>query len=218
MKQETALFEARRNELLRQTAALTELTNLEKAEIDVLAQKASSLDDQVAQAEEQLKGVKQLVGKGIATVSRQSDLERALAGLRSDRLDNQIATMSAQQALNEAMRNIAKLEDNYRAEVSDQLGTEEANLTHLQLNQMTTQRLITQATDLVASAKAGETAAQAGLSFVVVRPKQGGGATTIAATESTALAPGDLVKVTLQNPPGLPGDATIGDLGLAGVN
>jgi protein involved in polysaccharide export with SLBB domain len=193
--QEQTIFAARQNELTRQTTALGELSELYHAELDVLDQKSQSIDDQVKQAQQQLDGVKQLVEKGVATASRQADLDRMVSGLRSDRLDNLIATMTARQGLNAAMRDQAKLEDDQRSEVSAQLQTEQVGLQRFELNQTTTMRLLRQATDLASDVKDRSNAPQ-GIVFTIIR-QQHGKASEIAATESTALVPGDLLKVSV---------------------
>ena len=196
IKQERTIFAAQQNELVRQTSALNDLGTLYRAEIDALDQKSHSIDDEVAQAQQQLDGVKQLVAKGVVVLSRQSDLERALAGLRSDRLDNVIATMSARQGLSESTRNLAKLEDDRQSEVSVQLQAEQANLNHLQLTQTTTMRLLRQATDFASADAATALAMKSGLVYTIVR-QQDGQTVDIAASESTPLLPGDLLKVDI---------------------
>ena len=195
MNQEKTIFAARQNELGRQTAALSDLTALYRAQLDVLDQKSQSIDDQLKQAQEQLDGVKQLVHNGTITISRQTDLERAVSGLRSDHLDNLIATMSARQGLNEATRNLAKLEDDHRSEVSQALQTEQTNLEKLRLTQTTTMRLLRQSTEFAVDAK-DEPKNTDNLVYTIVR-EQSGQAQQVAASDSTMLAPGDLVKVAV---------------------
>jgi polysaccharide export outer membrane protein len=193
IKQEQVIFAARRNELTRQLSALDDLTALYHAELDALDEKAKSIDDQAKIAQQQLDGVKDLVGKGIATVSRQTDLERSVAGLRSDRLDNIIATMNARQGLNQALRDRAKLEDDRRSEVSMQLQTEQAALAKLRLNEATTSRLLRQS--MAFDADVTRQQAPRDHAYTILRTTDGH-STEIAATESTALLPGDLLKVT----------------------
>lgn len=196
LSQEQTIFSAHQNELTRQVTALNDLTALYRAEIDVLGQKSQSIDQELKQAMQQQAGIKQLVEKGVATMGRQADVDRQVAGLRSDRLDNMIATMTAQQGLNEATRNIAKLEDDQHTEVSVQLQDEEANLERLQLNQTTNMRLLRQATEFASDADKRAPASQ-GLSYTILRQQEGQPPTVIAASETTALMPGDLLKVNV---------------------
>ncbi|HEV7718494.1 MAG TPA: polysaccharide biosynthesis/export family protein [Arsenicitalea sp.] len=195
-QQEQTIFTARTNELSRQTTALAELGDLYLASIDVLQQKSQALDQQIAQSDKELEGVASLVQKGVATVSRRSDLERAIAGLRSDKLDNLIATMAARQQLNESKRNLAKLEDDRRTEVAQSLQTEQTNLERLKLKQTTSMRLLRQATSLIANDKLQEAIRAQGPVITIVRQVNGKSEET-AAAETTALMPGDLVKVAV---------------------
>jgi protein involved in polysaccharide export with SLBB domain len=195
LTQEQTIFAARGNELGRQTSSLTDLTNLYLAEIDVLDQKSKALDQGITRSEQELAGVASLVEKGVATVSRRSDLERALAGQRSDRLDNLIATMTARQGLSETKRNLVKLEDDQRTQISVELQTEQTSLERLRLKQTTSLRLLRQANTITASNQADEAMMKQPLTFTLVRKDDAGGTTEVAATEATLLLPGDLLKV-----------------------
>lgn|SRR6185437_6772266 len=200
MAQEKAIFAAQQNELSRQTAALTDLGSLFKAEIDALDEKGKAIDDEIAQAQQQLDGVRALVAKGVVVLSRQTDLERSLSGLRADRLDNVIATMSARQGLSESTRNLAKVEDDSRSALSVQLQGEQARLEQLDLTQTTNLRLLRQATSFAATDADSKREQAGGLVYTIVR-EQAGTVATLPASEATALQPGDLVKVAVSMGP-----------------
>ncbi|WP_204313258.1 hypothetical protein, partial [Klebsiella michiganensis] len=87
-----------------QTKSLSDLRELFTAEINVLEEKNKSADLGIAAAERELNNVKTLVDKGLAIASRQSDLERALADYRGQRLDQVTAIMRARQNITEATR------------------------------------------------------------------------------------------------------------------
>ena len=97
--EETALFDARANGVRRQRAALDELTQLLGVEIEVLAEKAAMLDTDIARADEELQGVRQLVERGVATIDRRTGLEIRLSNLRAQRLDQTTAMTRARQGL-----------------------------------------------------------------------------------------------------------------------
>src|SRR5690606_8169820 len=82
------------------------------------------------------------VEKGIAVTSRQTDLERALAGFRTDRLDQVTAVMRARQAITEATRNLDGLRDKQRTEIAGELQQERANLEQLTLKRETAQKVL----------------------------------------------------------------------------
>jgi polysaccharide export outer membrane protein len=203
MAQEKVIFAAQQNELARQSAALTDLGTLYQAEISALDEKGKAIDDEIGQAQQQLTGVRGLVAKGVVVLSRQTDLERSLAGLRADRLDNIIATMSARQGLSESTRNLAKVEDDNRSSLSVQLQNEQANLEQLQLTQTTNLRLLRQATSFAAADADSKREQAGGLVYSIVR-EVGGKPSTIVAAESTVLQPGDLVKVAVSMGPDAP--------------
>lgn len=196
MGQERRIFEAHTNEFARQQAGLTQLAELYNAEIDALGQKMQAVDDQITSAEKQLASIKDLVTAGSATVSRLSDAERVLADLRSQRLDDVIATMTAKENLNRSQRDLAKLQDEQQSDAAAQLQQEQANLEKLVLNQTSTLRMLRQSTEFDQNTILARTT-KSGLSYTILREKDGQ-QTAMEANETTVLLPGDLVKVTLQ--------------------
>lgn len=191
--QERVIFIARRNGLDRQTKSLEDLRNLLSSEIDTLQQKIAMTDDLIKTTENELHGVKVLVEKGISVASRQSDLERQLASYRADRLDNLTAVMRARQSISEATRNLEGLQDQRETEIVSELQQEQSNIDSLRRKRDTTQKLLIDRL----SATPGSIGTEAGrtLDFTIIR-RVDGKPTEIAATESSELMPGDVLKVT----------------------
>jgi len=196
VSQEKLIFEAHKNEMSRQQAGLSELAELYKAEIAALQQKAEALERQVAQAEKQVENVKALVNSGSATVSRLNDAERALADLRSQVLDNVLASMRAQEDLSRSQRDLAKLQDEQQSQTAAALQQEQAALEKLLLNQTATLRMLRQSEEFDQQTVLARTA-QIVLAYSILR-QEDGQIVTIRADEGTALLPGDLIKVTTQ--------------------
>jgi polysaccharide export outer membrane protein len=196
MTQERAILDARENEVSRQTAALKELASLFRSQIDVLGQKAASIDTQIAETQHQLDGVKDLVAKGVVMASRQSDLDRELSGLKGDLLDNTIATMNAQLGMSGASRDLAKLEDDQRSTIAEELQTAQVAIEHLRISQTSTVQLLQLAGRQAEDDADKADAQQITPSYTIVR-RGSGGPIEIAATEGTVLLPGDVLKVTL---------------------
>jgi len=196
--QEKIIFSARANALDRQSKSLSELRDLLNAEINVLQEKIKGADLNIKSAEDELTGVKVLVEKGVAIVSRRSDLERALAGFRADRLDQVTAIMRARQGITEATRNLEGLRDQQQTDVATELQKEQANLDQLRLKRDVAQRLLL---DTLASAsnapRPGEPAA---IDFSVTR-RDGDEAKQMTVSESTTLLPGDVLKVSYKKQP-----------------
>src|SRR5213078_3671048 len=111
------IFAARAKSIERQTKSFEELRTLLDTEIGVLQQKITDSDAGIKALEDQLNRVKDLVEKGIAITSRQTDLERSIALYRSERLDNITAVMRARQAISEATRNADGVNDQNRVQI-----------------------------------------------------------------------------------------------------
>ncbi len=212
MAQERVIFEARRNGLQRQLDNLAELQTLFTAEIGVLDKKTEMLDSRLKTVGEELAGVKSLVERGIATVSRRSELEFAVANLQSNRLDEVTAVMRARQNLSEAQRNALSLRDRHQTEVSTELQDAQANLERLKIKEDVAKKVLIISDIPSSGEKRDENAVEPELSFTIVR--QGQDKTEeFTASESTALMPGDVVKVAITAPPPkkqVTGSSTVG--------
>lgn len=190
--QEEVIFRARADELKRQTERLSDLRDLFNAEIDVLRQKIQAQDASIKSVEDELANVKVLVDKGIATTSRQSELERALAGYRADRLDAVTAVMRARQGSTEASRNFDGLRDQAHTEAAVELQTQQFNLEQLRLKREISQKLLL---DTLASRDNPLSSDESSLSFSLTRTENGQ-AISIPVPETANLMPGDVLKVT----------------------
>ena len=190
--QERILFTARANELYRQTKSLGELRDLLTAEIGVLQEKIKTADEGIKASEAELASVTQLVEKGIVVASRKTDLERALAIYRTDRLDQVTAVMRARQGMTEATRTIDGLRDKQQTEIAAELQSEQAKLEQLKLMQSVSQRLLI---DTLAAPGSKVPGQESIASYTITRLEQGD-QKQIQAQESTTLQPGDVVKVT----------------------
>ncbi len=191
--EERVIFQARASALERQSTALVELRDLLKAEIDTLEEKLKGSDDNIQSVEEQLTSVKTLVEKGLTITARQMDLERLLTTYRSDKLDLVTAIMRGRQAINETTRNLEGLSDTRRSEVASEVQLEKANLDQLKLKRDTTQQLLLE--ELASSGNMNERGEELPLTFTVSR-RDNGQVEEFQASETTELAPGDVVKVT----------------------
>ena len=168
-------------------------------------QKIADADQGIKSLDDQLTRVKDLVEKGMAITSRQSDLERNLALYRADRLDQVTAVMRARQAISEATRNLEGLHDQRQTEVATELQNTQANLKDLMLRADTDQKLL-----LEALAGGGSSKEAAGLVSLAVVRKDGSAVDEMPAEETTILLPGDVVKVSRAGPVAEPARADDG--------
>ncbi|UIK20199.1 polysaccharide biosynthesis/export family protein [Rhizobium leguminosarum] len=190
--EERVIFQARANALDRQSKALTELRDLLNSEVGMLGEKVQGSEDNIKSIEEQLTSVKTLVSKGLTVSSRQLDLERLLTTYRSDRLDLVTAIMRGRQAISETTRNLEGLYDTRRSEVASELQSEQASLDRLKLKREMTQKLLLD--DLAAGGGSTTTDEALPLTFTVSRRSEGQ-ITQFQASETTALIPGDVVRI-----------------------
>lgn len=199
MEQEKIIFEARSKGLERQLDSLAELRNLFTSEIEILGEKTDTLNRSIKLAEEELAGVKSLVERGIATVSRRSDLERAVANLHSNRLDEITATMRARQNLSEATRSALNLRDKHQTDVSTELQDAQANIERLRIKENVIKQVLVLGDVPITSERRSDRRGEASLSYVIVRQSQGK-TDEFAASEASNLMPGDVVKVAISDP------------------
>jgi polysaccharide export outer membrane protein len=186
--EETALFEARAKSIRRQRAALDELTQLLGVEIEVLSEKAAMLDADIARADEELQGIRQLVDRGVATVDRRSGIETRLSNLRAQRLDQTTAMTRARQGLAATERDHVAIAEERQATITAELQDARAERDRLRvLLDVSQRKLLLTRSDLGAD-DMGD------LRFSIVRTV-GDSQETISASEATALAPGDILKV-----------------------
>lgn len=189
MAEEKAILEARARQARRQAESLDELVALLNLEIETLNTRIGDIERNVASAEEDLANAQSLADKGLITASRRSDLERIVTDLRFDGLTQRTAIIRAQQALSEARREAARLEDERRTQLALDIQNEQAKLQQVLLDQATAQNL------LVNLAEGPATGGSVQLSYSIVR--QGAeGPVELAGTEMTAMVPGDVLKVT----------------------
>ncbi|NKM15301.1 exopolysaccharide biosynthesis protein [Rhizobium laguerreae] len=190
--EERVIFQARANALDRQSKALTELRDLLNSEVGMLGEKVQGSEDNIKSIEDQLTSVKTLVSKGLTVSSRQLDLERLLTTYRSDRLDLVTAIMRGRQAISETTRNLEGLYDTRRSEVASELQSEKASLDQLKLKREMTQKLLLD--DLATGGSSNITDEALPLTFTVSRRSEGQ-IRQFQASETTALIPGDVVRV-----------------------
>ncbi|MGR9299835.1 polysaccharide biosynthesis/export family protein (plasmid) [Rhizobium leguminosarum] len=190
--EERIIFRARANALERQSRAFTELRDLLTTEISTLEEKLTGADDNIKSVEDQLVSVKSLVQKGLTISSRQMDLERLLTTYRSDKLDLVTAVMRGRQAISETTRNLEGLYDARRSEVATEAQSERTSLDQFKLKRETLQKLLI--ADLGSYDSVKSLTDDLPLAFSVTR-RNAGQINQFQASETTALAPGDVVRV-----------------------
>lgn len=201
MAEEKTILETRQRQLQRQAESLDELVALLNLEIETLTARIGDIERSVASAEEELAGVQALAEKGLVTAARQSELERVVANLRFDGLTQRTAIIRARQALSEASREAARLEDDRRTQLALDLQTEQTKLQQMLLQQVMAQSLLLNLDG--GSSGAGGQPRQ--LAYTIVR-QSGGGHVELVGDELTVMVPGDVLKVTSVEAPASTGN------------
>lgn len=195
MREEQALFEARRAALTSQTEALNQAKLLIAAEIETLQAKIVSQDRQIGLARKELEGIVALVQKGLSISPRQLALEQTVAQMESTRLDHVLAMSRARQDLSKNDRTLLDLRSQRQSTVLSDLRETQTKLAKLDERAETLTRLINDS-EVVAPRMMAEarTARRRSAVFLIVR-QTAEGTREIAAAEGDALLPGDVVKI-----------------------
>jgi protein involved in polysaccharide export with SLBB domain len=198
--QEKIIFEARRHATETQVQELSSLKQYLGAEIDSLNAQLGLLDDQVASVRAELAGLDQIAQQSLATNSRRTVLDRTLLELRSDRLSTETALLRARQELSRADLSILERGSDQTLDVSLELRETEAQLEETRHKMAATSQLLALSGATAADLADQEAAdAVAAYRHTIMRPRDGA-LVAIAASEATALEPGDTLRVEIVAP------------------
>ncbi|MET0597090.1 MAG: polysaccharide biosynthesis/export family protein [Mesorhizobium sp.] len=197
VEQEKSIFLARRDGLATQVSALTGLRDFLEKEVSSLEAQLVFHDRQIELVRKELSGVSSLVNKGFAAAPREIGLERTLAEIQSGRLSAETSLLRARQEISRTDIAILQLKNQQANEVAVSLRETQAQLEELRSKADTAVELLHEAESsaprLLALRKQSLTAEP---KLTIVRQSESG-PVEIAATEATAVEPGDTVKVEL---------------------
>jgi protein involved in polysaccharide export with SLBB domain len=194
MNEEKSIFVARAEAFKRQLDSLGELRILLTNETKVLAEKIASMDRQIKIAQDELNDVSALAQKGTVTRSRESDMERLLAGLQSDRLDLALASMRASQKISETEREATTLKGQRSTEITKDLQSVQSDMEQLVLKRQNTQAVLLATGAAVLRQSKGAAIDDEPLNFTIIRNS---GKEELASSDAAQLLPGDVLKVDL---------------------
>jgi protein involved in polysaccharide export with SLBB domain len=209
MSNEQHVFELRKKANDTQLVALDQLQGTLEAEVASLDKRVGSQQTQIDLLNSELKGIKSLTDKGLATQPRLLGLKRNVAELEGQKL---MVESDKTRAMQEVSRNkLAKIEYQNKREndLTVELQTTEARLQQIKQEVAVDQRLLAETKSQAVASPLRLTAAMNGEELGNATPKihytisrqVGGGTIEIEATENTALQPGDTVKVEVTMPP-----------------
>lgn len=199
MAEETAIMEARRRKLTLQLEAIDDLKELLASEIESLTKKVATQQRQIDLARKELEDVGSLADKGLVVNQRLLGTERTIAEMEGKLLDHETAILRAKQDISEAEQNAIDLRNSAEADIATERQQVEASLVEATLKMDMNRGLMTEA--LAWAPTAAAAANPASESFVIMRDVDGR-TEEIEADETTAVLPGDVVKVRVEALPG----------------
>ena len=193
---ETALMKSRSERYTLQLKALGDLRVLLETEVESLSKKSETQNRQLQLANEDKEKVNRLNEQGLALAQRRISAEERAAEVESALLDIDTASLRAKQDINKAMQDEINLRNDWEAQRAKELQDTEAELQKLSLQLGTSRDLMSEA--LAQSAEAlrfDPSGKSASIGYVIVR-EEGGKPKEIKVDETTALQPGDVIKVS----------------------
>jgi len=196
LESESALMKSRTERYTLQLKALKDLRELLDAEVESLRKKAESQQRQLQLANEDREKVNRLNEQGLALAQRRISAEERAAEVEATLLDIDTNALRAKQDINKAVQDEINLRNDWDAQRSKELQDTQAELQKLNLQLSTSRELMSEA--LAQSAEAlrfDPSGKSASISYVVVREDKGK-SKEIKVDETTALEPGDVIKVS----------------------
>ncbi|MDQ1183318.1 polysaccharide biosynthesis/export family protein [Agrobacterium larrymoorei] len=196
LESESALMKSRTERYTLQLKALKDLRELLDAEVESLRKKADSQQRQLQLANEDREKVNRLNEQGLALAQRRISAEERAAEVEATLLDIDTNALRAKQDINKAVQDEINLRNDWDAQRSKELQDTQAELQKLNLQLSTSRELMSEA--LAQSAEAlrfDPSGKSASISYVVVREDKGK-SKEIKVDETTALEPGDVIKVS----------------------
>lgn len=195
--QEKLIFTTRLDAFRTQNNALKALKAFLDKEGESLTAQLDTESRQTSLVQKELDGVSSLVGKGLAAAPRQFALERTIAQLQGDRLRLETSILRARQEASRAEISLVELRSKREGEIAVELRETDQRLRELATKRAVNEDLLQEA--ITAGAGGGRRdAMRQGLIYTLIKASAPGEA--IAATDSTPVGPGDMIKVTLPPP------------------
>ncbi|TPL67577.1 polysaccharide biosynthesis/export family protein [Mesorhizobium sp. B2-3-15] len=200
MDQERKIFAIGKDALTTQLRSLHELRDFLEKELDSLGQQLTFHDKQIELVQKELASVSTLVEKGLAVAPRELSLEGTVAQMQGDRLAAETSLLRVRQEISKTDIEILNISNRHASEVAEGLRE-----TQLQLNEVTSKAdtavQLLHETEIAVPALLAlrQRSESAKPIFKIVRTTDRSTA-ELPAEETTALEPGDTVKVEIPAP------------------
>lgn len=194
MREESMLFDSRRESLQTQVEVLNSVKQLLQKQIESLDAKKVNLDHQLDLSKTELDQVSSLVAKGLAAVPRRMALEQSTAQYKSDELDLQLASLRAEQDLAKADQDILTLTNTRRNDALQEATEVRSKLAETMERIDTAAALVFQSEVRAPAVLASSDAAVASPDYSLTR-LVGGKSQTVSVQEGDPVQPGDVIRV-----------------------
>jgi polysaccharide biosynthesis/export protein ExoF len=200
VQQEGLIFQVRREAFSTQMRVLDQLKNFLEKEVVSLAAQKQTEETQIQLVKKELSSVAPLVDKGLAAAPRQLGLERTVAQIEGERLRVETSLLRAKQEISRTEISILELKNKRANDISIELRETQAKLEELDRRTETADQLLYEA-----EVTAPQLLAQRARSrrvrpvYTIVRQREGN-AFELDASESTAVEPGDTIRVEISFP------------------
>jgi exopolysaccharide production protein ExoF len=194
--QEQAMFNARRDALRSETDAVNKLKDLLNGEIASLGAKIKTVDQEIELLKQELANISSLVQRGLAAAPREFTLRQTELQTEGKRLDLDTAMLRAREDLGKADQALVELNNKRSAETLTELAQVDSKLSQTAARIKTSQSLLAQ--DGADPAALGE---DVGPPVYTIIRHGDGGMQRVAATEASAVEPGDTIEVKRSGAP-----------------
>lgn len=199
IQQETAIFNARKNALKTELAALAGLKDYLAKEVGSLAEQINAQKKERVFVQKELDNISALVEKGLAISPRQLGLERTMAQMEGDRLRLETLLLKAQQDISRTDISILEASNKRATEITVELRETEAKLEQTTSKFRVADKLLYDAQVSAPALAGGRRREQPQPVFSIVRNVKGA-IEESKATEQSSVQPGDTIKVYLPPP------------------
>lgn len=195
--EERAVMKSRADLLRSQLNGLKDVKNLYEQEVKSLADKATSLDRQIALAKRELANISTLVQKGLSVSGREFALQQTVAELESKGLDVQVASVRAQEEARKADRDAADLQSKRMETINDDLQKTRGEVDQATAKLRTANDLVDEATVLAPklALERDDTSLRKPV-YSIIR-KVNGKSVQTTADQNAQVEPGDVVRVDI---------------------
>lgn len=194
LSEESALFASRQKAARSQLELLQQSRLLLEEELRTLGAKAITQKRQQDLVRRELDNINSLISKGLSVSPRQLAVEQNLAQSESQALDLLLATARAKQEISRLDRSIADLQNQREIEIGRELRETQLSLRQTSDRMAALRLLIHESTALAPRLQNQQEQDLARMRFSIQR-RQDGVIRNVEGTETTAVQPGDIVRV-----------------------